>query len=475
MTPYGPRSGTKNTKNRKITNNYLILVILVVFVIFVPESRPWAVFAQQATPAPQQGTKPVFRVGAHFVSVDAYPSKDGKIVEGLTRDDFDIYEDDKPQKIDTSEYISSDPPPPDDERSTMLTPREGLELAADPHYRVFVIVIDKRSIAKSTWEPLRKALHEFLDSEVSPRDLIGLVTTDQSWQDLVIGKRLSAIEEEIDNEEWLRREATEEQLVLQGCDLGPLQGRARWDATYNLLESLVRVLGQVREDHSSIVFVSNNIPRVPKDTRGIGQQQSLSLPKTALVNGRIVRVNNDMHDHYCKSEAGRLSDINFDQRFMDLTTSSRASNVSLYPIRMPRLVPDLRRAPFPADNVGQRPPPMMAMPSHMAEDNFADLAKKTDGFPLATGDGLAKGLRRIAQDVGAHYLLGYYTTNDNWDGKIRKITVRLKPKGTQIAARREYRAPTKAEMDALSATRDTRAAVRSPEVAAALGALSHIR
>jgi len=419
--------------------------------------------------------KPVFRVGAHFVSVDAYPTRDGKIVEGLTRDDFDVYEDNAPQKVETFDFISADTRPPDDERGTLLTPREGLELAADPHYRVFVIVIDKSSMVKSTWEPLQNALREFLDTEVSPRDLIGLITTDRSWQDLVIGKRLSAIEEEIGRDEWLQSEASEEQLVLNGCDLGPLQSRAKWDATYTLLESLVRVLGQVREDHSSIVFVSNNIPRWPKDTRGIGQQQSLSLPKTALVNGRIVRVNNDMHDHYCKSEAGRLSDINFDQRFMDLTTSSRASNVSLYPIRMPRLVPDLRRAPFPADNVGQRPPPMMAMPSHMAEDNFADLAKKTDGFPLATGDGLAKGLRRIAQDVGAHYLLGYYTTNDNWDGKIRKITVRLKPKGTQIAARREYRAPTKAEIAALSAPRDARTAVRSPEVAQALGTLSHIR
>jgi len=295
--------------------------------------------------------KPVFRVGAHFVSVDAYPTRDGKIVEGLTRDDFDVYEDNTPQKIETFEFISAAARPPDDERGTLLTPREGLELAADPHYRVFVIVIDKSSMVKSTWEPLRKALHEFLDTEVAPRDLIGLITTDQSWQDLVIGKRLSAIEEEIGQEEWLQTAASEEQLVLDGCNLGAMRSRGKWDATYTLLESLVRVLGQVREDHSSLVFVSNNIPRWPRNTGGPGEQQSLSLPKTALVNGRIVRVGNDMHEHYCKSEAVRLADINFDQRFMDLTASARAANVSLYPIRVPTLVPDFRRAPFAGDNV----------------------------------------------------------------------------------------------------------------------------
>ena len=489
MTGHGRRSGREITKLTKITKDMWVFVVFVICVAFVsafaaeplrrdlavaraesdaggggPERGPWAVSAQSQ--------KPIFRVGAHFVSVDAYPARDGKIVEGLTKDDFDVYEDNTPQKIETFEFISADTRPPDDERGTLLTPREGIELAADPRYRVFVIVIDKSSMVKSTWEPLRSALHEFLDAEVEPRDLIGLITTDQPWQNLVIGKRLSAIEEEIDQDEWLQTEAAEEQLVLDGCNLGALRSRARWDATYGLLESLVRVLGQVREDHSSIVFVTNNVPRWPRDTRGVGQERSLSLPKTALVNGRIVRVNGDMHEQYCKSEAARLADINFDERFMDLTKTARAANVSLYPIRMPPLVPDVRRAMFPGD-VGQHPPPM-AVP-HIMEDNLADLAKKTDGFPVAAGDGLGKGLRRIARDVGAHYLLGYYTTNDNWDGKIRKITVRLKPRGTQIAARREYRAPTKAEIAALTATRDTRAAVRSPEVAAALGALSHIR
>src|SRR5262249_58362173 len=125
--------------------------------------------------------------------------------------------DEKPQRIETFEYISADARPPDDERSTMLTPREGLELAADPHYRVFVIVIDKRSIVRSTWEPLRKALHAFLDSEVSPRDLIGLITTDQPWQQLEKSKRAARLDEEIGREDRLRRGARGVHAVGEGC------------------------------------------------------------------------------------------------------------------------------------------------------------------------------------------------------------------------------------------------------------------
>jgi VWFA-related protein len=448
-----------------------LFVILVTFAILVARDHQY-VSAQAQQPAPQQ---PVFRVGTHFVSVDAYPTRDGKVIEGLTKDDFDVYEDDKPQKVETFEFISADARPPDDERSTMLTPREGLELAADPRYRVFVIVIDKTSLTKATWEPMRSALHDFLDREVSPRDLIGLITTDHSWQDLVIGERLSAIEEEIDQAEWLETQPSEESMVLDGCGLGMLRGRGKSDAVYTLLESLVRVLGQVREDHSSIVFVSNNITRQPKDSNGTGQERTYRLPNTALINGRISRVNDDTHDRACKAEAARLDDINFDQRFSALATSARASNVSFYPIRMPALVPDLRsRAMFSAEE-SRRPTSTQTRFPPPPEDNLGELAKKTDGFPVAMHDGLGKGLQRISQDVGAHYLLGYYTSNDNWDGKIRRITVRLKPKGTQIAARHEYRAPTKAEMEALSASRDVTTNARSAAVADALGTLSHAR
>ncbi len=329
---------------------------LISLIAAAPQNPP-----QSPTQATDQ--RPVFRVGAHFVSVDAYPTHDGKIVEGLSKDDFDVYEDDKPQKIETFEYISADARPPDDERSTMLSPREGLELAADPRYRVFVIVIDRASMVKATWEPMRKALHEFLDTEVSPRDLIGLITTDKSWQDLVIGRRLSALEEEIDGEEWLREEPTEEQMVLEGCNFGGLRVRARWEATYTLLESLVRVLGQVREDHSSIVFVSNNLSRQP-DMHNNNGDQSFSLPKTSLVNGRITRASGDMHEHFCKSEAARLMDMNFDQRFTALTTAARAANVSFYPIRMPPLVADFLRTPMATD--ARRTPPPMPMPSGRA-------------------------------------------------------------------------------------------------------------
>jgi hypothetical protein len=61
---------------------------------------------------------------------------------------------------------------------------------------------------------------------------------------------------------------------------------------------------------------------------------------------------------------------------------------------------------------------------------------------------MRKGLARIADDLQAYYVLGYYTTNTKWDGGIRKISV--KRQGKTIRARRQYRAPTEDEIAAMS-------------------------
>ena len=47
----------------------------------------------QAGPQPQ---RPVFRTEAQFVTVDAYPTRDGEVVRGLTAADFVVEEDGKP-------------------------------------------------------------------------------------------------------------------------------------------------------------------------------------------------------------------------------------------------------------------------------------------------------------------------------------------------------------------------------------------
>jgi VWFA-related protein len=469
-TAHGTRSGAKIPKATKTTNSHLVFVIFVIFVIFVPERVPSAVAqAPQGGQQPAQTPKgPVFRVGAHLVTVDAYPTQGGKIITGLTPDDFEVFEDGKPQKVESLDYIDYGADLSDDDRSVHISAREGLELAADSKYRVIVFVLDRQAFDRETWLSMRAPLLEYFRKIVEPRDLIGLITTDDPWGSVVLGRRLNSIEDQISDPEWLRTPYREDALVMAGCGMEGMQARVRADTTFTMLEGLVRMLGQVREDHSSIVFITNGIARVPPNLHG-DDSQPMSMPRTGLVNGRIQRAGPDMHEQYCKQERRRLNEIDFDRRFGDLTHAARASNISFYPIGVwnphPTLSPELVARGF---RWPPRPPAELV-------DSLVSLAKDTDGFVVPPMGDVSDGLKRIAGDVGTHYLLGYYTTNTKWDGKIRSIRVRLKRTGAEIRARNEYRAPTADEVAGLSAERKEGERIVAAPVAAALSTLSAVR
>ena len=143
-----------------------------------------------------------------------------------------------------------------------------------------------------------------------------------------------------------------------------------------------------------------------------------------------------MHEVYCRQERRRLNEIDFEKRFNDLTHAARASNISFYPIGVwnphPALPAELLARGF---RWPEHPPAELV-------DSLLALAKDTDGFIVPPQGNVVDGLKRIAGDVGTHYLLGYYTTNTKWDGRIHSIRVRLKRTGAEIRARSEYRAPT---------------------------------
>jgi hypothetical protein len=164
----------------------------------------------------------------------------------------------------------------------------------------------------------------------------------------------------------------------------------------------------------------------------------------------------------CASEVQRLAMMDFDERFRRLLKSAKQENVAFYAI-----TPAGLQAP-----VG--PAGMAAVTA--ANDSLLTLANETDGLAIVNTNDLNGGMRRIADDLNAYYVLGYYTANTRWDGGTRSIKVRLKAKGHSIRpgagetirARRQYRAPTEAEIAALAgriagpATASTAAASPSP-------------
>ena len=129
--------------------------------------------------------------------------------------------------------------------------------------------------------------------------------------------------------------------------------------------------------------------------------------------------------------------MDFDSRYRQLLQEARKENVSFYPI-----TPGGLQAPVTVEGIDAL---------KQTTDDLISLAHETDGIAIVNTNDLNGGMKRIADDLAAYYVLGYYTTNTKFDGGLRSIKVRLKANGKAVRARRQYRAPTQAEIAALAA------------------------
>lgn len=435
-----------------------------------------ALSARQAKPSTPQQT-PVFRAGAHFVRVDAYPSRDGRIVADLVAADFEVLEDGKPQQIDTFEFIRFGAFTTDEERRDPNSQREAFALASDPRFRVFVLYLDAYHVNLSGSYSLRQPLVAMLQRMLGPRDLFGMLTPRQMPKDLILGRQSLMIEEQLGaGVNWIwglegRYEPEPEELALEACfgqGAAGLIDRRRLDKVFSDLEGLVTLLGDLRQERKNILVFSRGW-QLPGIVRAAGSRYV--MPPVGVSDAGKLTLGTGARGapdrRWCEDELMRLNGLDFPQRHRDLVTEARRANVAFYPVNPSGLETPTEglavRKPQPF--VGGMPAGGNPVERKMNEinertDRLIELAINTDGVAIVNTNDLSTGLKKVASDLEAYYVLGYYTTNTKWDGGVRRITVRLKGSKEQVRARREYQAPTEAEMASMRAV--TSAAPAAP-------------
>jgi VWFA-related protein len=410
----------------------LVTTVLTAVALFALAVRAGTV-SQDPKPLAPTGAqqRPVFRGGTQFIRVDAYPVRDGKIEEGLTAEDFEILEDGRPQTIDSFDFIKFDTFTPDAERRDPSSQREGFDKAADPRYRIFVLFVN---IKAADIQRIRQPLNRFLARVLGSQDLFGFLTARNSAKDLVLGQRSGvahAIIDDMFRASIIDRDEADDLLDPCGPVADGLKERFRVDQMYTGLESLVDQLGSLRQERKNIVLVANDLPRTNADPRLV-ESRGPVLPKAGITRGRV-----GIGDGLCASEVQRLAMMEFDTRYRELLRRAQQENVTFYAI-----TPAGLQAPSTAGEIST---------VNRANDNLIALTNETDGLAIVNTNDLDGGLKKIADDIAAYYVLGYYTTNTTFDGGIRNIKVRLRTTGKAVRARRQYRAPTQAEMRALAA------------------------
>ena len=70
--------------------------------------------------------------------------------------------------------------------------------------------------------------------------------------------------------------------------------------------------------------------------------------------------------------------------------------------------------------------------------SLGQLADQTGGFNIADTNNLKGGLSRIDEDLRFHYVISYAPKNASYDGRFRKIAVKVDKAGVEVQARKGY-------------------------------------
>lgn len=427
-----------------------------------------------------QPQPPRFRTETNLVRVDVYATKDGVPVQDMKAEDFELYEDNAPQKIDSFEHIVVTPAGPDIV-SEPNSVDEANQAAADPKRRVFVIYLDTEQVSVEGSHNIKEPLIDLMQRVMGADDLVAVMTPKMSPSQLTFARRTQVIEEDLrKNWAWGRRNSImldEREQLYSDC-FPPTKNdepvpsvlakkmieRRRERLVLDSLQDLIRHMAVVREGRTAVITVSDGWklfqpdPSMTQLRTDSGGRQADPIPGGPPPVGigaggtLTTRINNGGYGPSdrteCEKDRAELSMVDDERMFRDLFGEANRANVSFYTIDPRGLV--AFDTPIGPDQ------PLSPVADHQQlinrQESLHTLALNTDGIALLNSNDLKKQMRRIADDLTSYYLMGYYSTNTKLDGLFRNIKVRSKRPGIEVRSRKGYRAATKEEVENARAT-----------------------
>ena len=459
-----------------------------------------AIAQSGASQQPQQPPQ-VFRTEANFVRVDAYPTRNGQPVLDLKAEEFEVFEDDQPQKVETFEHILISPAGPQSQRAEPSSIGQSQQMIANPRNRVFVLFLDGPHVTiDGSWHA-REPLIRFVDRLLGPDDLVGIMTPTMSAADVVFARKTVVLADGLRNIwPWGTRQTSIEDdrdreystcypMPYQADVVREMKARRHERNTLDALHEIVLYLRDMREERKAIVTVSEGwllfrpnadltrLRKDPSDPTGTVQERPPSpTPISIGPDGRITTKNPNvigtgMEQQQCAAERIYLSNIDDDQYFRDIIATANRANATFYTI-------DPRGLPVFDTAIGPEPPPTIVADARMLRrrlDTLHTLADGTDGMAVQNSNDLDVGLKRIANDLSSYYLLGYLSNNARLDGKYHTIKVRVKRPGIDVRARKGYRSATAEEVAAARKAANPPTTSSKDAATTAMSALSRLR
>jgi VWFA-related protein len=384
-----------------------------------------ALSSQTATPpAPQAPQAPTFRLNVEYVEVDAVVTdRDGQFVRGLAKDDFQIFEDGKPQPISTFAVVDI----PVERAQRPLGASNAIEPDVKSNERpfegrIYVMLVDDLHTYFGRTPRVRAAARQFIQQNLGANDLMAVVHTagpSDASQEFTSNKRLllAAVDRtmgrKLDSatvtktDEYFRQQSSGRQTGDPLTD--PLDAERQTNARQSLdaLKNIAEWFSTVRGRRKTILFVSEGIDYDITDFGNSGA--SLIMDSTRETLAAAAR--------------GNVSIYGIDPRGL---TSLADQSIEV--------------GSFPDDTSLGLGNQSLMRELQLSQSSLRQLSDDTGGFAVVNKDDFATAFDRIVRDNSSYYAMAYYPPSDK-AGKFHKIEVRVRRPDLRVRARQGYVTP----------------------------------
>jgi VWFA-related protein len=387
----------------------------------------------QAQAGPQT---PTFRVAADFVEVDVLVTDSrGDYIRELKKEDFQIFEDGKPQTI--ANFVPIDIPIERGQQPLFTSQPIAPDVRANEqpfNGRVYVMVLDSAHTLPQNTNLMRLAAKKFISEKFGANDLMAVVMAHGAGGGPDDGQEFTS----------------EKRLLLAAVE--KFRGTQPRSAVLNKVDDVVAKAGQ-----RAAIAAAGGTPDDPTDidakvreynARAVIEELTAVADWFSVVHGRKKSIlyfsegiSYDIHDVF--ANGGNNSAAMLHLHMQDLVRATTKANAVIYAID-PRGLQGLSDASIELTSVDVQGLDERGLQaeSRLARESLQAFAAETGGFAVVNTNRLANAFDRIVDENSSYYLLAYYPPNPKRDGKYHTINVRVSRPGLTVRFRKGYANPT---------------------------------
>jgi VWFA-related protein len=389
----------------------------------------------QKTPA-QPAQKPIppvserVEVSVTNVEVIVTDSK-GNRVPGLTRDDFEVYQDGLPQKITNFYAVSGGKVLLDDGKVVALeSPEAQAEIPADLKAR-YILFIDNLNIQPQNRNRMFKRLQEFVQQTIGPRAEAMVVTYNRSLK--VRRKFTSEASEVIQILDEIEHE-TGGGTSLAGERRDALH---RIDESQSVDDALNTARTYSRSLRNDLEFTVDALKNTLNGLAGVDGRKTLVYVSEGLPSTAGAEMFDQIQRKYANQSSGAtLEQFEFDMntRYSGIIQAANAQGVMIWALDASGLTTE---SLISAENRSFDTRPSDFFMRQNMQSPLVLMAEQTGGMAAVNTNDWKKSLDELSRDFSNFYSIGYRATRSAVD-RPHSLEVRLKRKGMTVRTRKGF-------------------------------------